>query len=149
MRRIFINNSIVTIMAVAAVILVVGWVQARPANAADHHRVYLAANGTNPQSAAVEPHTVPISRDSSLQLDNLTWTTWSDRATGTGVATINLCDPSCATGKMVKIPTSVVLSDPRHVCGRDFFTSMSLTLNGPVPDGLTRTATLPIEPYCG
>jgi hypothetical protein len=136
------------IVAVSTAVVLFGSAQA--ASAADNGgaKIYLAANGAQPSSAAVRPHTAPISRDSSLALSAMSWTSWGDRATGTGVATINLCDPYCAAGKYVNIPVTVELTAPQSVCGRDFYTDMQLTLDGDVPAGLTRRTSVPVEPTC-
>jgi hypothetical protein len=142
MRRILITAPLVTIMAA-----LLGTALATPASAAGH-RIYLAANGANPTSAAVEPRSAPISRDSSFALSDLVWTSWAERAAGTGTATLNLCDPDCATGHLIRVPVTVSLGDPRTVCGREFFTSLQLTLTGSVPAGLTRSTSVPIAPYC-
>jgi hypothetical protein len=144
-QRRVIHGTAVAIMTMALAVL--GWVGSTPASAADRP-IYLAANGANPRSAVVEPRDAAISVDSSLSLDNMVWTHWSTRATGTGTATVNLCEPYCAVGKAVKIPVSVTLSDPRSVCGREFFTTMLIKLTGDVPAGLERSSTVPVAPFC-
>ncbi|MEV6967814.1 hypothetical protein AB0M47_22165 [Hamadaea sp. NPDC051192] len=110
--------------------------------------VYLAANGKNAASAAVTPQTAPISQDSSLKLSGMTWTSWSDSASGTGSATVNLCDPNCATGKSVTIPVTVTLSAPQQLCGHDFYTDMRLAFQSTPPNGLPSTTTVPVAPLC-
>jgi hypothetical protein len=145
MRREVIRGSAVTMMAVVAAVPL--W-SALPAAADNGQSVYLAANGKAGSSAAVQPATAPISRDSSLSLSGLSWTSWGDRAAGSGVATVNLCDPDCATGKSVTTPVTVALSNPQSVCGRDFYTEMQLTFTGAVPDGLPHTTSVPVAPFC-
>ncbi len=146
MQRKLIHGAVVVIMALGVAVLG-GWLWSAPASAAGRH-VYLAVNGANPRSATVEPRDAAISVDSSLFLDGMTWTQWDTRATGTGTATVNLCDPYCAVGTSVKVPVSVTLSDPQQVCGREFFTTMLLTLTGRVPAGLERSSTVPVAPFC-
>lgn len=145
MRRKLIKGSTVAIMAVVAAAPLGA---ALPASAADGQRIYLAANGKAASSAAVEPSTAPISRDSSLSLSGLRWTSWADRASGTGHATINLCDPDCATGASVKTPVTVTLSAPQQACGHEFYTKMQLTFTDAVPGGLPRTTSVPVAPFC-
>jgi len=145
MRRKMITGSIVVI---AAAIAAVPLGSALSASADDSHRVYLAANGKAASSAAVKPRTAPISRDSSLALSGMSWTSWADRATGTGTATINLCDPDCATGTATKIPVTVTLSAPQQMCGREFYTQMHLAFPGPLPGGLPSTTSVPVAPFC-
>lgn len=48
----------------------------------------------------------------------------------------------------VKIPVSVTLSEPQPLCGREFFTSLLLTLTGRVPAGLERSSTVPVTQFC-
>jgi hypothetical protein len=146
MQRRLIHGAVVVIMAVGFA-AITGWFLSTPASAADR-QVYLAADGANPRSAAVAPRAAAISVDSSLFLDNMTWSHWNTQATGTGTAAVNLCNPDCADGSIVKVPVSVTLSDPRPVCGREFFTAMLLTLSGRVPAGLERSSTVPITPFC-
>jgi hypothetical protein len=141
-----IHGSILAIMAVGLVVLG-GFVWSAPASAASR-QVYLAVNGADPRSATVAPRDAAISVDSSLFLDNMVWTRWDAQASGTGAATVNLCEPDCAAGKTVKIPVSVTLNDPRSLCGREFFTAMLLTLTGRVPVGLERSSTVPVTPLC-
>jgi len=142
MRRAWINR-----LMVAALVIFTGLLAATPASAADRH-IYLAANGANARSAVVEPREAPISGDSTLFLSDMTWAQWTNRAKGTGMAELNLCDPSCAAGKMVTVPVTVTLAEPEQACGRDFFTTMQLALVGAVPEGLSRFTSIPIAPIC-
>jgi hypothetical protein len=145
MRRKLITGSILTI---AAVVAAAPAGSALSASAENGHRVYLAANGKAASSAAVEPGSAPVSRDSSLALSGMTWASWADRATGTGTATVNLCDPDCATGTAVKVPVTVTLSAPQEMCGREFYTDMRLAFTGPLPDGLPAATSVPVAPFC-
>jgi len=143
MRRKLITGSIA--IAAAAVVALGG---SALSASADGNDVYLAANGKAASSAAVKPKTAPISRDSSLSLSGMNWTSWADNATGTGTATINLCDPNCATGTSVHIPVTVTLSAPSQVCGREFYTMMQLAFDGAVPAGLPSKTSVPVAPFC-
>jgi hypothetical protein len=145
MRRKLVTGSVV---AIAAAVAVIPAGSALVAAAADGHRIYLAANGKVASSAAVKPVSAPISQDSSLALSGMTWTSWAERATGSGTATVNLCDPDCATGKAATIPVTVTLSTPQQVCGRDFYTQMQLTFTGAVPAGVPATTSLRVTPFC-
>jgi hypothetical protein len=145
MRPKMITGSIV---GIATVIAAVPSGSALSAPADDDHHVYLAANGKAASSAAVEPRTAPVSQDSSLALSGMSWTSWADRATGTGTATVNLCDPDCATGTAAKFPVTVTLSAPQQMCGREFYTQMHLVFTGPVPSGLPSSTSVPVAPFC-
>ncbi|MEV0273451.1 hypothetical protein AB0H43_32175 [Hamadaea sp. NPDC050747] len=149
MRRKLFTASIATATIVAAGLVP----SAMSASAADGQAIYLAANGKTPASAAVAPTTAPVSVDSSLKLSDLTWTNWSDSTSngtvsGTGTATVNLCDPNCATGATVSIPVTVTLSAPQHLCGNEFYTDMRLAFTGEPPAGLPSTTTVPVAPFC-
>jgi hypothetical protein len=152
MQRKLMHATLAVVVAAGLVVLA-GWAQpasASPAPTASPQGpgVYLAVNGANPRFAEVAPRDAAISTDSSFFLDHMTWTQWSTTATGTGTATINLCDPDCATGHDVKIPVSVTLTDPKTACGREFFTVLQLTINGHIPAGLERSTTVPVAPFC-
>ncbi|NUR74555.1 MAG: hypothetical protein HOU81_27410 [Hamadaea sp.] len=150
MRRTLTTGSIA--IATAAAVILTGSLSASattaPTAAPTATSVYLAANGKLASSAAVEPQTAPISRDSSLKLTSMAWSSWADNATGTGVATINLCDPSCANGTSTQIPVTVTLSAPQQLCGRDFYTEMQLAFDGTLPGGLPSRTSVPVAPVC-
>lgn len=145
MSRKLITGSFV---AIAAVVAAVPFGSALSASAEDGQTIYLAANGKAASSAAVEPTAAPVSRDSSLALSDLRWDSWADQASGRGTATVNLCDPDCATGKSMTTPVTVTLSEPKEVCGRPFYTQMQLTFTGAVPAGVPSTTSVPIAPFC-
>jgi hypothetical protein len=43
---------------------------------------------------------------------SITWTTWTSKsASGTGIYSINLCNPNCAEGQRLEEPVEVVLSN--------------------------------------
>lgn len=145
MSRKLITGSFV---AIAAVVAAVPFGSALSASADDGQPTYLAANGKAASSAAVAPSAAPVSRDSSLALSGLHWTSWADQAAGTGTATVNLCDPDCATGKALTTPVTVTLSAPQQVCGHEFYTQMQLTFTGAVPAGVPSTTSVPVAPFC-
>lgn len=145
MRRKLFTGSVV---ALAAVFAAVPLSSALSASAGGGQDYYLAANGKAASSAAEKPSSASISQDSSLALSGMTWTSWADSATGTGTATINLCDPNCAAGTAARIPVTVTLSAPQQVCGREFYTQMQLAFTGAVPAGLPHTTSVPVAPFC-
>ena len=50
--------------------------------------------------------------DGGLYVEKIKWSTWSkDGATGMGIFSENLCEPSCAEGQRVEAPVNVVLSE--------------------------------------
>ena len=49
--------------------------------------------------------------DGGLYVEKIKWSTWSkEGATGMGIFSENLCEPSCAEGQRVEAPVNVVLS---------------------------------------
>ena len=50
--------------------------------------------------------------DGGLYVEKIKWNTWSkEGATGTGIFSENLCEPSCAEGKRVRAPVNLTLSN--------------------------------------
>ncbi len=50
--------------------------------------------------------------DGGLYVEKIKWNTWSkEGATGTGIFSENLCEPSCAEGKRVMAPVNLTLSN--------------------------------------
>jgi len=88
--------------------------------------IYLAVDGGT--NAVRKPKDATLSADSSWFLDNMAWTEWSaTQAVGSGEEEINLCEPNCAEGKHRSTKAKVVLSAPRQLCGKLFYTTMKLT----------------------
>jgi hypothetical protein len=59
------------------------------------------------------PSSMPIVCDGSASLEHLTWSEWSfSKATGTGVAKVKDCSPSCAAGRFHSYPVTVTLNEP-------------------------------------
>jgi len=88
--------------------------------------IYLAVDGGT--NAVRKPKDATLSADSSWFLDNMAWTEWSaTQAVGSGEEEINLCEPNCAEGKHQSTKAKVVLSAPRQLCGKLFYTTMKLT----------------------
>ena len=65
------------------------------------------------------PTELSLSCVGSNKLRQATWSTWSDdHADGTGVLTLNNCQPDCVTGTGVDYPVSVRLDTPGQTkCG--------------------------------
>jgi hypothetical protein len=64
-----------------------------------------------------KPGSVALAGDGSYELTNMVWSTWSSTvAKGTGAATIDDCNPSCAGGRLYRIPVKVTFSKPVKAC---------------------------------
>ncbi|RZS86863.1 hypothetical protein EV189_2279 [Motilibacter rhizosphaerae] len=63
--------------------------------------------------AALRPHTLWLSCDSTWELKGLRWTRWTATgATGTGTESVNDCKPDCADGSWRSYPVRLALSGP-------------------------------------
>ena len=60
-----------------------------------------------------QPESITLTcADGGELIHSITWTTWTSRsASGTGIYSINLCNPNCAEGQRLEEPVEVVLSN--------------------------------------
>ena len=66
--------------------------------------------------------------DGGLYVDNIKWSTWTkDGATGSGIFSENLCEPSCAEGQRVEAPVNVVLSNLTEQNGKYYLRTLDIT----------------------
>jgi hypothetical protein len=65
------------------------------------------------ETAQYKPESITITcADGGIFVEKIQWSTWrKDGATGTGVYSENLCEPSCAEGKRVTAPVELTLSN--------------------------------------
>ena len=64
-------------------------------------------------SPAVRPVSMTIGCDGTGDLEKMKWSAWtSSHAKGMGIARINDCTPSCATGKFHAYPVTVLFKNP-------------------------------------
>jgi hypothetical protein len=70
--------------------------------------------------------------DSGLYVEKIKWNTWSkEGATGSGIFSENLCEPSCAEGKRVTAPVDLRLSNLTEQNGKYFLRTLDIsTLDG-------------------
>lgn len=101
------------------------------------------AGGQSPEpqvlfpSNCIAPKYQPVSvvvtcADVGLIVKRIKWSSWTTSvAIGTGVANVNLCEPSCVDGKRKKYPAKLVLSKPK-LCANNVsvFTSLRLAYTG-------------------
>lgn len=63
------------------------------------------------------PSGCPLSGDSTVYLDNMSWSTWTGtEAVGSGIEDLNDCIPNCATGSRHLVPVVVTFSRPVRDC---------------------------------
>jgi hypothetical protein len=60
-----------------------------------------------------QPESITLTcADGGELIHSITWTIWTSRsASGTGIYSINLCNPNCAEGQRLEEPVEVVLSN--------------------------------------
>ena len=70
--------------------------------------------------------------DGGLYVEKIKWNTWSkEGATGIGIFSENLCDPSCAEGKRVSAPVNLTLSNLTEQNGKYYLRTLDIsTTNG-------------------
>ncbi len=70
--------------------------------------------------------------DGGLYVEKIKWSTWTkDGATGGGIFSENLCEPSCAEGQRVEAPVNVVLSNLTEQNGKYYLRTLYIsTTNG-------------------
>jgi hypothetical protein len=70
--------------------------------------------------------------DGGLYVEKIKWNTWSNEgATGRGVFSENLCEPSCAEGKRVRAPVNLTLSNLTEQNGKYYLRTLDIsTSNG-------------------
>jgi hypothetical protein len=88
------------------------------------------------QTPLNRPSSMPILCDGSESLEHLTWSEWSfSKATGTGVANVDDCSPSCATGRLHSYPVTVTLNLPEYTDHGWEWTHAVVTFPGKHPVG--------------
>ncbi len=70
--------------------------------------------------------------DGGLYVEKIEWNTWSkEGATGRGIFSENLCEPSCAEGKRVEAPVDLRLSNLTEQEGKYYLRTLDIsTTNG-------------------
>ena len=66
--------------------------------------------------------------DGGLYVEKIKWSTWTkDGATGSGIFSENLCEPSCVEGQRVEAPVNVVLSNLTEQNGKYYLRTLDIT----------------------
>ena len=77
---------------------------------------------------AARPSLIPLTEDGASVLEDLHWTGWgSSVARATGVSSSSTCNPSCGTGRRVKSPVEITVSDPGRFQGYEVYRCFQLT----------------------
>ena len=66
--------------------------------------------------------------DGGLYVEKIKWSTWTkDGATGSGVFSENLCEPSCAEGQRVEAPVNLRLTNLTEQSGKYYLRTLDIT----------------------
>ncbi len=66
--------------------------------------------------------------DGGLYVEKIKWSTWSkDGATGIGIFSENLCEPSCAEGQRVEAPVDLRLSNLTEQNGKYYLRTLDIS----------------------
>ena len=66
--------------------------------------------------------------DGGLYVEKIKWSTWTkDGATGSGIFSENLCEPSCAEGQRVEAPVSLRLSNLTEQNGKFYLRTLDIS----------------------
>jgi hypothetical protein len=85
------------------------------------------------ESAEYKPESITLTcADGGWSIQAITWSSWAERgAVGTGTWRENLCEPSCAEGKIVEAQVKVKLSDLTPYKGKFYLRTIDIV----TPDG--------------
>jgi hypothetical protein len=66
--------------------------------------------------------------DGGIYVEKIKWINWSQEgATGSGILSENLCEPSCAEGKRVTAPVNLILSNLTEQNGKYYLRTLDIT----------------------
>ena len=66
--------------------------------------------------------------DGGIYVEKIKWSTWSqESATGSGIFSENLCEPSCAEGKRVTAPVDLRLSNLTEQNGKYYLRTLDIS----------------------
>ena len=80
------------------------------------------------ETSAFKPETIMIMcADGGIYVQKIKWDTWSQKgATGRGIFSENLCDPSCAEGERVTAPVVLTLSNLTEHNGKFYLRTLDI-----------------------
>lgn len=117
---------------------------APPLAPSDYVVCTLPSEGCSTGQFQPEPTNLQLSGDGSLYIHNITWSGWgTPSATGQGVATLNLCQPNCASSSQyANASVTITLSDPMpYGSGQMAYNTYSATGMNTLPAPTDPTAT--------
>jgi hypothetical protein len=81
------------------------------------------------ETAAYKPERITITcADRGIYVEKIRWSTWDEKgATGLGIYSENLCEPSCAEGKRETAPVNLILSNLTEQNGKYYLRTLDIT----------------------
>ena len=81
------------------------------------------------ETATYKPESITITcADGGMFVEKIQWSTWSQEgASGSGIFSENLCDPSCLEGKRVNAPVNLKLSNLTEHNGKHFLRTLDIS----------------------
>ena len=81
------------------------------------------------ETAVYKPERITITcADGGIYVEKIRWNTWDQEgATGLGIYSENLCEPSCAEGKRVMAPVNLTLSNLTEQNGKYYLRTLDIT----------------------
>ena len=81
------------------------------------------------ESSEYKPESITITcADGGIYLDKIRWSSWSQEgATGIGIFSENLCEPSCAEGQQEEASANLRLSNLTERSGRYYLRTLDIT----------------------
>ena len=80
------------------------------------------------ETALYKPESITITcADGGIFVEKIQWSTWNQEgATGRGIYSENLCEPSCAEGKRVTAPVKITLSNLTEFKGKIYLRTLDV-----------------------
>ena len=79
--------------------------------------------------------------DAGTSVNKITWSSWTaDAASGTGIYSVNMCNPNCAAGKVVSHKVVVTLSQAQKTHGKKYLMKVTIVSadSAPLPQSDTK-----------
>jgi hypothetical protein len=81
------------------------------------------------ETSEYKPESITVTcADGGIYVEKIKWNTWTkDGATGIGILSENLCDPSCAEGQRVEAPVNLGLSNLTEQNGEFYLRTLDIS----------------------
>jgi hypothetical protein len=81
------------------------------------------------ETSAYKPESITITcADGGIYVEKIKWITWSkEGASGSGIFSENLCNPSCADGRRIEAPVNLRLTNLTEQNGKYFLRTLDIT----------------------